>query len=304
VHPTGGSRRVFRQFAWLGVGSVKVALSCPTHQRVTRAVGRVFWFLSNVINNPYGIPERVYYHCAEQPLSSDVRRSYEYESSQFFYQRSPFVWFYCSWNPLDSFGDALDQAGSGRLQPANRVSARGTFGGRACGRARSWGFVFQHHYSSKQLDAQVVLNKFEREQAWADIDELQARVGEILQEKKPDEAYVRTLHDEDLFNFCKLFIMEKSKYFNQKLVEYENEINLRAMLVLPLIAYAVAWAYYFDFQLQPVFFSVVLLIVALLLARGIYPARCAERKSAFEMYLLLETDQKHQDGSLQSGSEE
>jgi len=38
VHPTGGSLRVFRQFAWLRVGSGKVALSRPTHQRVTPAV--------------------------------------------------------------------------------------------------------------------------------------------------------------------------------------------------------------------------------------------------------------------------
>ena len=36
----GGSRRVFKHFAWLEVGSGKVALSRPTHQRVTRAVGR------------------------------------------------------------------------------------------------------------------------------------------------------------------------------------------------------------------------------------------------------------------------
>jgi hypothetical protein len=28
----GGSLRVFKQFAWLEVGSVKVALSRPTHQ--------------------------------------------------------------------------------------------------------------------------------------------------------------------------------------------------------------------------------------------------------------------------------
>ena len=41
VHPTGGSRRVFRQFAWLEVGSVKAALSRPTHQRVTLTVGRL-----------------------------------------------------------------------------------------------------------------------------------------------------------------------------------------------------------------------------------------------------------------------
>src|SRR5215216_7489346 len=38
VHPTGESLRVFRHFAWLGVRSVKVALSRSTHQRVTQAV--------------------------------------------------------------------------------------------------------------------------------------------------------------------------------------------------------------------------------------------------------------------------
>jgi len=42
VHPTGGSLRVFRQFSWLEVGSVKVALSRPAHQRVTRTVGRIY----------------------------------------------------------------------------------------------------------------------------------------------------------------------------------------------------------------------------------------------------------------------
>jgi len=40
VHPTGGSLRVFKQFAWLEAGSVKMALSSPTHQRVTQTVGR------------------------------------------------------------------------------------------------------------------------------------------------------------------------------------------------------------------------------------------------------------------------
>ena len=34
VHPTSGSLRVFRQFAWLEVGSGKAALSRPAHQRV------------------------------------------------------------------------------------------------------------------------------------------------------------------------------------------------------------------------------------------------------------------------------
>ena len=40
VHPTGGSRRVFEEFAWLEVGPGKVASSRPAHQRVTQAVRR------------------------------------------------------------------------------------------------------------------------------------------------------------------------------------------------------------------------------------------------------------------------
>jgi hypothetical protein len=40
TYPTGGSLRVFRQFVWLEVGSVKVASSRPAHQRVTPTVGR------------------------------------------------------------------------------------------------------------------------------------------------------------------------------------------------------------------------------------------------------------------------
>ncbi len=39
MHPTGGSRRVFRQLLWLEVGSGKVVFSRPTHQRVTQTVG-------------------------------------------------------------------------------------------------------------------------------------------------------------------------------------------------------------------------------------------------------------------------
>ena len=41
VHPTGGSLRVFKQVARPGAGSVKLALSRPAHQRVTRAVETV-----------------------------------------------------------------------------------------------------------------------------------------------------------------------------------------------------------------------------------------------------------------------
>jgi hypothetical protein len=36
----GGSLRVFKRFVWLGVGSGKMTLSRPAHQRVTRTVRR------------------------------------------------------------------------------------------------------------------------------------------------------------------------------------------------------------------------------------------------------------------------
>ncbi len=38
VHPTGGTLRVFEHFVWLEVASVKMALSRPTHPRVTHTV--------------------------------------------------------------------------------------------------------------------------------------------------------------------------------------------------------------------------------------------------------------------------
>ena len=38
MHPPDGTRHIFEQFQWLEASSVKVALSRPAHQRVTRAV--------------------------------------------------------------------------------------------------------------------------------------------------------------------------------------------------------------------------------------------------------------------------
>ena len=52
MHPTGGNRRVFEQFAWLEVVSDKIALPRPAHQRVTPAVG---W-----LRKPEFIERRIY----------------------------------------------------------------------------------------------------------------------------------------------------------------------------------------------------------------------------------------------------
>jgi SAM-dependent methyltransferase len=40
LHPTGETLRVFKHFSWLEVDSVKTALSCPAHLRVTHTVRR------------------------------------------------------------------------------------------------------------------------------------------------------------------------------------------------------------------------------------------------------------------------
>ena len=42
VHPTGGSRRVFKQVAWREIGSGKVASPRPAHPRVTHTVGQPY----------------------------------------------------------------------------------------------------------------------------------------------------------------------------------------------------------------------------------------------------------------------
>ena len=43
------SVRVFKQFAWLEVGSVKTALSHPAHLQLTLAIGRLHHYLSPLL---------------------------------------------------------------------------------------------------------------------------------------------------------------------------------------------------------------------------------------------------------------
>jgi hypothetical protein len=58
VHPTGGSRRVFRQFAWFEVGPIKVVLSRPAHPRVTQAVRR--FYLDTIVLYLYNFRNDLY----------------------------------------------------------------------------------------------------------------------------------------------------------------------------------------------------------------------------------------------------
>src|SRR6266545_5281076 len=57
TYPTGGSRRVFRLFAWFEVGSVEAALSRPAHQRVTHTVGQFKPYNPPAMDKRRRIPE-------------------------------------------------------------------------------------------------------------------------------------------------------------------------------------------------------------------------------------------------------
>jgi hypothetical protein len=55
VHPTDGSLRVFGQFLWLEVGSVKTASSRPAHPRVTLPVGQPNGVLAYSMSSQWSI---------------------------------------------------------------------------------------------------------------------------------------------------------------------------------------------------------------------------------------------------------
>jgi hypothetical protein len=73
VHPTGGSLRVFRQCAWLGVGSGKTALPRPTHPRVTHPVGH---FLTNYKKEIFKLDKPLKDHALFPNLNINISTSW------------------------------------------------------------------------------------------------------------------------------------------------------------------------------------------------------------------------------------
>ena len=80
MHLTGGSRRVFRHFAWLQAVSVTMALSRPVHQQVTQAVGRLNEHNEKSMQNDdviyifwlYGWNDTGRFHSTEDLIRCDV----------------------------------------------------------------------------------------------------------------------------------------------------------------------------------------------------------------------------------------
>ena len=118
--------------------------------------------------------------------------------------------------------------------------------------------------------------------------QLKSRVKAIVQKRYADEAYYTKFNNNDLHLFCKRTVMEKTSKLGEKLTEFENEINLRAMFVLPLLAFAAVWSW--NGRVAPPHWvcPVLMAVGAVVLWTRVYPVVCDEVRSIYEMFLIIE----------------
>ncbi|HYH68104.1 MAG TPA: hypothetical protein VD866_25640, partial [Urbifossiella sp.] len=129
------------------------------------------------------------------------------------------------------------------------------------------------------------------ERGWvAEHAELVSRVRRAVEQLTGDEPSAAAATEADLFDFCKLLLVEKTKAWAAKLEERETEINLLAMNVLPSSAFLVVWAVK-SVATDPAswpshgLIPFIGLAVPLLLLRNIYPLQARERQVVFNMFL-------------------
>jgi hypothetical protein len=96
-------------------------------------------------------------------------------------------------------------------------------------------------------------------------------------------------NDNHLHLFCKRYVLNKSESLGEKVSEFESEINLRAMFVPPILAFALALI------VNPVLpyswpLYIVLLVVAFLLCTWVDPVCSDEDLSIYEMFLVIAYD--------------
>jgi hypothetical protein len=121
-----------------------------------------------------------------------------------------------------------------------------------------------------------------------------ARVRRAVAEVIDDQAGVNRWDERQLFGYCKLAVLEKTKVWAGKVDERETEINLLAMNVIPTSALLAMWALKSvilagSFGATSVLVPFAGLLLPFLLLRNIEPLRCLERQVVFEMFLELPT---------------
>lgn len=137
--------------------------------------------------------------------------------------------------------------------------------------------------------------------------QLVQRVRRVIQDRYGDDAYVSELDDRQLSQFCRRFVLEKSNQLRRRVTEYEAEINLLAMLVLPLLVFVLAWTWNSWVALDNLdvlqrltrWVAGVLAIFALeiLLLARLHPLRREEAEAWYEMFLLIKLTEGDVQGS-------
>lgn len=117
---------------------------------------------------------------------------------------------------------------------------------------------------------------------------------EIALRQAPAPEYVDGMTDRELSQHCKYTVLERSHRFRDRLVEYEAEINLLAMLSLPLVLFAGSTALWglggHGTTGRPLLEHLVVPAVALglatLLLLRLHPLRREEAEWWFRFYLM------------------
>lgn len=103
---------------------------------------------------------------------------------------------------------------------------------------------------------------------------------------------IRGMSDRQLSQYCKYSVIERTEELRSRLIEYESEINLLAMLPLPLVLFSVSnlLSALRPEVLMPLslrlLMSLVALLVALLMLFRLHPLRREEAEAWFRFFLL------------------
>ncbi len=113
----------------------------------------------------------------------------------------------------------------------------------------------------------------------------------------PNASYLASISDREFAQFCKQFLLEKTRYLAKRVSEYEAEINLLAMFPVPLVLFAIAWPVDTLIGSRPISWSTVggpLLIVptavlalAYALISRLHPLRREETEQWLKMFLWI-----------------
>jgi len=121
------------------------------------------------------------------------------------------------------------------------------------------------------------------------------RCRKIAAKNVASSGMINNMSNREFSQYCKLSVIENSATYGSKISEYESEINLLAMLPVPLIIFAISFVLFScqitsisHLSINNVLISLFALILSILLLYRLHPLRCEEAKWWFHFYLMIE----------------